>query len=131
MPSVLNSREIEKIQFDATKKPIYEIADFLQENLGQKITAYISGLKHPKEVGNWISKHANPQDTKTMRLRYAYQAARMLIDIYDANTAKAWFFGSNTRLDDEAPAFLIRNANDPESLRFIIPAARAFAETAE
>jgi len=131
MPTVLNSKEIEKIQTEAVRKPISDIAAYLQKHLGQKMTAYMSGLKHSKEVGNWITHHAAPQDTKATRLRYAYQAARMLIDIYDAETAKAWFFGSNTRLDDEAPAFLIRNAENPEGLRFIIPAARAFAGIAE
>jgi len=72
-----------------------------------------------------------PHQAKETRLRYAYQAARMLIDIYDADTARAWFFGSNTRLDDEAPAYLIRKADELEDLRFIIPAARAFAGVAE
>jgi hypothetical protein len=27
----------------------------------------------------------------------------MISDAYDAETAKAWLFGTNTRLDDQAP----------------------------
>jgi hypothetical protein len=106
---------------------ISEIAGYLQQNLGQQITAYLSGLRDPKMVGRWAAGKVEPRDAAKMRLRTAYQAACMLVDAYGAETAKAWFFGSNTRLDDEAPAFLLRYAEGPDSLRFIVAAARGFA----
>ena len=55
----------------------------------------------------------------------------MLIQTYAEKTAKSCFFGANTRLNDEAPAFILRNAKTPEDLRFVIPAARAFAGWSE
>jgi len=54
----------------------------------------------------------------------------MLIEAYGDETARAWFFGSNTRLADEAPAYLLRHATSPDDLRRFIPAAYAFVEVA-
>jgi hypothetical protein len=66
-----------------------------------------------------------------MRLRYAYKVVRLLVEAYDASTAKAWLFGSNTRLNDEAPAYLLRRALTVADLRQLVPTARAFAGSAE
>jgi hypothetical protein len=118
------------IEHEATTQTISRIAEYLQEHLGQKITAYLSGVEHAKTVGSWISGDSDPRDPAKTRLRYAYQAARFLIEAYDAETAKAWFFGSNTLLDDEAPAYVLRRASTPDELRLIIPAARKLVETA-
>jgi hypothetical protein len=51
----------------------------------------------------------------------------MITEAFGPTTAKAWWVGSNTRLDDQAPAAVVRRAGDPEALRFVVPAARAFA----
>jgi hypothetical protein len=59
-------------------------------------------------------------------LREGYQAARLLVSAYGDETAKAWFFGSNTRLDDQAPAYVLRHAKSWDEQRLIVPAARAF-----
>lgn len=68
-----------------------------------------------------------PQDVTKMRLRAAYQVNRLLVDAYDDETAKAWLFGMNSRLDDRAPASAIRQAIVPDDLDGVIPADRAFA----
>ena len=73
---------------------------------------------------------AEPRDGADLRLRYAFQAARLLVDAYGDRQAKAWFLGTNTRLDDEAPAYVLRGAETPEELRFLVPAARAFVGAA-
>ncbi len=99
------------IQHDATTQEIREIAAYLQEHLGQKMTAYLSGV----------------DNAKTVRLPYAYQAARLIIDAYDDETAKAWFFGSNTLLDNEAPAYVLRYGT-PDDLLLILPAASRLLE---
>lgn len=124
---ILNQERLEAIQYETFQTPIQKIAIFLQENLGQQITAYLSGLKDPKVVGLWKKGEVEPHFLTQTRLRHAYQAARMLIDAYGVETTKSWFFGTNTRLNDEAPAYLLRNAKTPADFRFIVPAARAFA----
>jgi hypothetical protein len=112
----------EAVAFDITK-----IAAYLQSALGQKLVAYLAGINDPKMVGRWSTGRVQPRDAVNLRLREAYKATRMLVEAYDATTAKAWWVGTNTRLDDHAPAAALRNAQDPEAARFVAPAARAFA----
>jgi hypothetical protein len=112
------------IEREATTLGIPTIAGYLQAHLGQKITAYLAGLDNAKTVGLWISGTVMPRDLPKTRLRYAYQAARLLVEAYDDETAKAWFFGSNTLLDDEAPSYVLRHGTTPDDLRLVIPAAR-------
>ena len=119
------------VEREATVTDIAKIAAFLQDALGQKVTAYLSGLRDPKIVGRWVRGQVDPRDMVKMRLRSGYQAARMLVEAYGAETTKAWFFGCNTRLDDEAPASVLRRARTPDDLRRVVPAARAFAGAAD
>lgn len=115
-----------KIENEATTASIAEIARYLQEHLGQKLTAFLAGVRDPKMVGKW-ARGTEPRDASAMRLRAAFQAARMLVVAYGDRSAKAWFLGSNTGLDDEAPACVLRHARDPDDLRLLVPTARAFA----
>jgi hypothetical protein len=124
--ATLSEVKTRSLEHEARVMKIEQIASFLQDALGQKITAYLSGLKDPKVVGLWARGRAEPRDLPRQRLRCAYEAARMLIEAYGEDTARSWFFGTNTRLDDEAPAYLLRHVQTPEDMRFIVPAARAF-----
>jgi hypothetical protein len=116
----------EQLSAEAVRLPITEIASFLREHLGQRKTAYIGGVNDPKMVARWVAGHSTPRDHAQARLREGYQAARLLVGAYGDETAKAWFFGSNTQLDGDAPAYVLRHARSWEELRLIIPAARAF-----
>ncbi len=117
----------EQVSSEAALLPIHEVTAFLQEHFGQRMTAYIGGIKDPKMVARWIAGQNLPRDEPQMRLREGYQAARMLIDAYGVETAKAWLSGSNSELGDQAPAYVLRQARTWEELRSIVPAARAFA----
>jgi hypothetical protein len=121
----------EQVSAEAARLPIHEIATYLRENLGQRLTAYISGVNDPKMVSHWIAGRNKPRDQPQMRLRESYQAARLLISVYGAETAKAWFAGSNAALADQAPSFVLRNAKTWEEMRLVVPAARAFVSTAD
>jgi hypothetical protein len=116
----------EQVSAEAARLPITEIASFLREHLGQRKTAYIGGVNDPKMVARWVAGHSTPRDHAERRLREGYQAVRLLVSAYGDETAKAWFFGSNTRLNGEAPAYVLRHARDWEELRLIVPAAQAF-----
>lgn len=120
----------DQVSDEAARLGIDEIAAFLQQHLGQRMTAYLSGLTDTKMVGRWVSRQNRPRDEAQMRLREGYQAARLIVAAYGDDGAKAWFFGSNTRLDDDAPAYVLRHASNPDDLRFVVPAARAFAGAA-
>ena len=117
------------VEREAVTADFSEVAGWLQEELGQQLTAYLAGLRDPKVVGKW-RKGSPPRPAAEFRLRTAYSAARMLVDAYGAGTARAWFLGSNSRLDDEAPEWLLRHAEDPGDVRFLVPTARAFAGSA-
>ena len=131
MSATLTPSKLEEIQNATAGTTLPKIAEYLQGTLGQKFTAYIAGLSDPKAVGSWIQGENEPRGAADMRLRCAYQIVRMLIEAYDAETAKAWLLGSNSRLNDEAPAFLLRYAKTVEGLRLLVPTARAFAGSAE
>lgn len=131
MTTILDADKVQQIEREAAMNKLPKIADFLQANLGQKLTAYVAGLTDPKAVGSWIRGENDPRQLADMRLRYAYQVVRMLVEAYDPETAKAWLFGANTRLNDEAPAYLLRNAKTVGDLRQLVPTARAFAGSAE
>lgn len=125
---VLDSSLRETVEREATTLGIPTIASYLHNQLGQKITAYLSGVDHAKTVGLWISGKVEPRNLPKTRLRYAYQATRLLTEAYDAETAKAWFFSSNMLLDDEAPAYVLRHARTSDDLRLVIPAVRNLLE---
>jgi hypothetical protein len=119
--------DAEHITHEATRLDIAEISAYLQAQLGQKLTAYLAGVTDPKMVGRWASGKAQPHSDRDMRLRDAFKATKMVVAAYGPTTAKAWWVGSNTRLDDRAPAAIVRGATDPEAMRYVVPAARAFA----
>src|SRR3954447_10307500 len=104
------------IDDQATRLPTAAIAAYLQEQLGQKLTAYLAGVSDPKMVGRWAAGKAQPRDEREMRLRDGFKATRMIVEVFGAQTAKAWWVGSNTRLDDRAPAAVVRHAADPEAM---------------
>ncbi len=124
---LLDDQKLEKIETDSKLTPVKDIAEFLQNHLGQKMTAYVCGLNDVKNVGQWINGRVSPKDLSAMKLRYAYYVTRMLVDAFDDETAKAWLFGTNTRLKDEAPAYIFHNSKTFEDLRTIVPVARTFA----
>lgn len=125
MVAVLDPIKVEReaITFESS-----QIAGYLQEVLGQKIVAYLAGLKDVKMVSAWVRGKSQPQPITLTRLRYAYQSARVLVDAYGEDTTRTWFFGSNHLLDNEAPAYVLRHAQTPGDMRLVVPAARAFVE---
>jgi hypothetical protein len=118
--------DLKLIEREAVLSSSQDLALYLQIQLGQKLTAYITGLADPKIVGRWATGKTTPRDTAKLRLRIAFHATRLLVEAYGQDTAKAWLLGVNEALDDEAPAWVVRNAKNPDGLRFIIPLAKEF-----
>ena len=120
------------VERESSTASIAEIARFLADHLGQQATAYIAGVKGAAQVAKWIDGETPPKGQITrLRLRDAYRATRLIVSAYDDATAEAWFFGSNSRLDDEAPAWVLRHARSLDDLRMVVPAAKAFARAPE
>jgi hypothetical protein len=68
-----------------------------------------------------------PHGATERRLREGYKVVRMLVDAYDDKTARAWLFGTNTRLDDRAPIEVLGAAIDSAEFALVIRAARQVA----
>lgn len=120
----------EAIETASVMAPISEIATYLQDHLGQKSTAYLSGLKDAKMVGQWAKGKVQPRSAATLRLRNAYQAVRLLTEAFGEQTASAWLFGTNSYLGDEAPAYVLRHGDQPAQITPVVVAARSFIESA-
>ena len=107
-----------------------EMATYLQVHLGQKLTAYLAGLRNTKTVGQWARGKIAPPAVTRERLRAAYHATLFLSGRYGDEAARGWFFGANSSLDDRAPAAVLREAEDPGEMAMIAPLARAFVRGA-
>jgi hypothetical protein len=113
---------MEQIAFDQSRRAsVPEMAEHLQDLLGQKVTAAIAGLTDPRLVGRWARGEAAADAEVARRLRDAFRVARLLGQADTPDTVCAWFLGMNPMLDDQAPAELI--ARDPAR---VMQAARAF-----
>lgn len=125
--AVLTASAAERLDFEAATSPIGEIAQYLQDTVGQRVAAAIAGLSDAKQIGRYARGEASPHATTDRRLREGYKVVRMLVDAYDATTAKAWLFGTNTRLDDQAPVEVLGAATQSADFAMTVQAARQVA----
>ncbi len=101
---------------------VKDIARYLQETLGQKLVAFMTGVADPKRVGRWAQGSQAPREDAERRLRAAFQIFHLLLAEDSAHVVRAWFIGMNPQLDDDSPAEAIRDGRLKEALA----AARAF-----
>lgn len=120
------ARQIDRARTRAHKQAvnleIAEVAGYLQENLGQRLTALLAGLSDPKGVGRWARGENRPQPPMDRRLREAYQVFHVVQSVESPHTARAWFIGLNPQLDEESPAEAIAK----DRFREVMAAARSF-----
>jgi hypothetical protein len=126
--ALLTVTEAQRLDDEATTRPIREIAVYLQDAVGQRVAAAIAGLNDAKQIGRYAREGGpEPHGTTERRLREGYKVVRMLVDAYDGKTARAWLFGTNTRLDDNAPIEVLGAATATEEFAMIVRAARQVA----
>lgn len=128
-PAALDAAEAD-IARRAVLIDIEEMASFLQDHLGQKLTAYLAGINDAKAVGNWAAGRAQPSAIVRERLRAAYRIAALFAATYGDQAAQGWLFGANSALDDQAPAATMRTAGTPDEIARVVPLARAFVRGA-
>lgn len=126
--TALTASAADRLDRDAAVLPPGEMAAYLQAQLGQRMTAFLAGVADAKQIGRYARPGGPiPRSAVANRLRHGYKVVRMISDAYDASTAKAWLFGTNTRLDDQAPIELLRVADSPEQFTAVVRAARQLA----
>jgi hypothetical protein len=116
-----------KIEHEATIRNVSEIAELLQASLGQALTAHLAGLADTRQVGRIGRGEHRPQTLTERRLREGYKVAGMVANLYDWETAKAWLFGTNTRLDDQSPVDVLGSAKTDQEFTDVARAAKQFA----
>ncbi len=122
---VLTPPTAEQLDHDAATLPIAEIAFYLQAVLGQRIAAHLIGSRDARQIGRYRKAGGpTPNPTTDLRLREGYKIVRMIVESFDDKTARAWLFGTNTRLDDAAPIDILRQATEPTQFAEVRVAAR-------
>ena len=108
---------------EALTKPVDEIASELQEQLGQRLVAYATGIRSPRVVGRW-AHGVEPHEQHALRLRELYRTCLLLEQDFSPTTIRAWLQSANPDLEDEAPIQLLRDGNDT----VVIRAAQTFRD---
>ena len=83
------------------------IAQALQQELGQRLVAYVTETRSPKAVGRW-AQGVEPRDDARRRLRELYRTVLILQEAYGPDSVKAWLEGANPDLDNHAPVEILR-----------------------
>jgi hypothetical protein len=121
--SPLNDLEAHK---HAMAAPIAQVVSELVGILGATTVAVIGGVMETRAVHQWTLGRA-PQRQHV--LRFALQIARMIGSVEDNyESVRAWFQGSNPRLNDGIPALMLRDERLENIQAGLMQAARAFAD---
>jgi hypothetical protein len=113
---------VEQAHQAAMRMEFSAVAGFLQETLGQRLTAYAAGVRDPKTSGKYLQGRPPRNDETERRLRALYQVVQLLLDHDTPRTVRAWMIGANPELGDEAPIERLHLGDVPA----VLNAARAF-----
>lgn len=113
---------------EPTTLSVREIATYLRDTIGARMTAAIAGLNDPEQVESYARGDASEIDELVeRRLREGFKAVRILVAAYDSQTARVWLFGTNSWLDERAPIEVLGQATDTDELAAVVRAARQAA----
>lgn len=112
---------------ESVRLPVTDVVARLRDVLGAKLVAYLGSVQETRAVRQWTEGEREPAPETVTRLRTAYHAAVLLREKDSATVVQAWFQGMNPRLDDVAPARLLREGDLATAGPAVLAAARAFA----
>lgn len=113
---------------EPTTRTVQEVATYLQDAIGPRMTAAIAGLSDPEQIESYArGEGPQPAGTVERRLREGFKVVRMLSEAYDADTARAWLFGTNSYLDERAPIQVLGQATQTSDFVAVVKAARQVA----
>lgn len=96
----------------AIQAPFQEIAQELQEILGQRLVAYVAGVRSPRATGRWATGQSSPQRFEIeQRVRDLYRVIITLAASEHPETIRAWLLASNPQLGDRAPIEQLRDGD--------------------
>ncbi|MBC7462177.1 MAG: hypothetical protein H7287_12515 [Thermoleophilia bacterium] len=116
---------------EAIRLPFQEVAERLRGLLGNRLVAYIGGVKETRAVRQWADGERAPSEAVQQRLRHALMAASMISERDTASIVQSWFQGANPKLEFRAPARVLRDADDQQqAFSDVLAAAHAFIVSA-
>jgi len=93
-----------EVHKELVRKTPAQLAEYLLERLGQKLTAVLIGVADAKAIGHWAKGERTPQPASEKRLRDAAYLVGILSTQETTQTIRSWLLGMNPYLDDQAPA---------------------------
>lgn len=114
---------------ESVRLPAPELVGGLRDLLGAKLVAYLGSVQETRAVRQWAAADdpRTPSADVLNRLRMAYRIATLLREKDGPGVLQAWFQGMNPRLEDVAPARLLREGDLAQVGPGVLAAARAFA----
>src|ERR1035438_135607 len=110
---------------EATTAPFPRLVGELVAVIGNKLTAYIAGVKDVRAIDRWMGE-AVPYKSAEERLRFAFRVVKTIENQEDGSVVQSWLTGLNPELNDRVPIRLLREGDleivGPE----ILGAVRAF-----
>ncbi len=103
--------------------PISEILVYLEKYFGRRFVVYVG---RTDLTFNLLASEKHLDIHTEMRIRFTYKIAKMMISLYEKETTKSWFFGTNGMLNDEGPAYVIRHARSLDALKEVVASAEHF-----
>lgn len=113
---------VEEAHRQATGLTGNQLAEQLQDLLGQKLVAYALGDRHPKTIGRYARGERLPDDAAVTTLVDLSTIAGILEHSMRRETVKTWMLGSNPRLRGKAPIALVHEGKADK----VIAAAKAY-----
>ncbi|MBI3046406.1 MAG: hypothetical protein HYY86_02630 [Candidatus Harrisonbacteria bacterium] len=123
---MLSEKEVENICRKAKEGKLSEIAAFLKDKLGSRLTTLISGKHDASILDLWISGQEKPTNIEELRLRYGYEATALVVAEFGAETARAWFMGTHEELNDGSPACWLADHEKEEDLKLVVSDVKGF-----
>ncbi len=104
-----------------------DIVGRLRDVLGLALVAYLGSVKETRAVAQWAAGERKPSTAVMTRLRTAYQAAALLGGWGERCGGGASVVqGMNPRLEDVAPARVLREQDLHQGGPAVVAAARSF-----
>jgi uncharacterized protein (DUF2384 family) len=114
--------EDERTQGRSDNQRIDHLAEWLEVTLGPRLVAYAVGVS-PADVCRYASGGEEPSEAVARRLRDLYTATWFIASTDGPGSAHDWLTLPNPKLDDRAPAELLRDGESPEPVWFTVAPA--------
>ncbi len=105
-------------------------ASYLLQTVGPRIAVAALSLSDARQVKRWAAEdELEPREHDVAaRLDALYWIVRAIAGCYSPAVAARFLRSANPQLDDQAPLIVLRAATDPDEIRRVLVATRAFLE---